>query len=358
LGFKRILFGEKDVFGLDVGSSSVKAVQLDRFDNGYKVLAAEQAKIIQTSSGSQALNDSVILAIRRCFKSLQTKTRFAVCGVCGPDVAVRPFKLHDLPEEELGESILFEAEQVCPFDRGQYLVDYEIIDDDKTPETSENKKQDKKTRGILVAATSDVISKKGQLVRGAALSCVLMDIDGLALLNCFSECEKLQDSETVAIIDIGSQFTNLVILSEKRLPFIRDIPSGGADIINQLAENYRLPSQVIEDILQGQGDENIGNREIIENLGQGCAKLITSISDTLRYYAAQEGGMVNRILLCGGFSQIEGFVNLLDQRLPSNVELWNPLAKMNNNNNEKLTKKIESLGPSLTLAAGLAMRSI
>jgi Tfp pilus assembly PilM family ATPase len=96
-----------------------------------------------------------------------------------------------------------------------------------------------------------------------------------------------------------------------------------------------------------------------ESLARACQKLIVDVTETLRYYNAQEKStFVEKVFVCGGFSLVEGFVELLDSRLPAKAVLWNPFDNMRCNAGQPCKDILAKRGPAMAVAAGLAMRSV
>ena len=177
LDWKQLLKLEQyEVLGLDIGSSAVKIVRLHKNNTSYTVTAAgivEIANKNEHDGGSRQIN--TVETIRKCLESTRIQTQFVVCSVCGPEVAVRPFKFPSLPLEEIEGAVLLEAGQVCPFNVDDASVDYQLIYDGED-----------NVNGVLVAATNKLMNRKNQLAKDASLNNVLMDVDGLSLLNCFN----------------------------------------------------------------------------------------------------------------------------------------------------------------------------
>jgi len=361
---------QSEVLGVDIGSSAVKAVKMRKGSSGWEVTAAKIAEIANGSINDESQREiNIVRAIRDCIESAKIETTLAVCSVCGPDVAVRYFRFPSLPPEELEGAVLLEAQQVCPFNVDDSAVEYQLVSAKTTEGVS----------GILVAATNEVIRRKKRLVENASLQCVLMDIDGLALLNCFTECEKPQDGQTVAILNVGSCFTNLAIIGNNGLPFIRDIAYAGNDIVRQIATEGGASIEVINKILSAHGQSDfadspdlqqqkdqlelgITSSAAIQLLEQGlekaCGKLISEVADTLRYYIAQEKtAFIGKMFVCGGFSLVNGFVELLNNRLPTKTVLWNPFDRIRCRE-KRLREYVKENGPALAVATGLAMRQI
>jgi len=342
--------------GLDIGSSAVKLVALRKDDAGYTVTAAGIAEIAPATSSCQADGDSednnhhrktdTIKAIHECLASTGRKAKLAVCGLSGPEVAVRDFEFPLLSASEIDGAVSFEASQVCPLDAAESTVDYHLIPDD-----------DDKTRGILVAATNALIKSKEKLAKDSALKCVLMDVEGLALLNCFKGLADGSDEPTTAILNVGSSGTTVAIMGGNGRPFIRDTTFAGDDIIKQIAADKYMSTEDVKGILSG--DSAGAQKELHDSLEKACLELIVNVSETLRYYATHEQSTpVEKILVCGGFALTKGFVELLNSRLEVEALLWNPFEKVPCDPAQQLGDICDKRGPALAVAAGLAMRTV
>ncbi|MCJ7653792.1 MAG: pilus assembly protein PilM, partial [Dehalococcoidia bacterium] len=121
---------ETQIVGLDIGSSAVRLVQLRRDNTGYVVTAAGIADIANGPETNQKHKEmNTARAISECLQLTGVQTRLAVCGVCGPEVAVRYFKFPSLPPEEIQGAVRLEAAQVCPFNIDDSAVDYQLMPD-------------------------------------------------------------------------------------------------------------------------------------------------------------------------------------------------------------------------------------
>ena len=341
-----------EVIGLDIGSSEVKMVQLHKYNGGYAVTAAGAVEIAASTKNNTQRETNTTKAIRECLQSAETNAQMTVCGVSGPEVAVRYFKFPSLLPGEIEGAVLLEAAQVCPFNVDDGTVDYQLISDGGDNVT-----------GILVAATNKLIQRKKRLIENASLKCVLVDVEGLALLNCFSELkpngsERKGSSQTAAVLNVGNSHTVLAIMGDNGLPFIRDITCAGNDIVEQIAAENKVLTERVREILLG-CENPAAEPEVGNSLAGACEKLIVDVTETLRYYTAQEKStVVEKVFVCGGFALVKGFVELLNSRLSTQAVLWNPFDKMRcdacGSHEAILAKK----GPAMAVAAGLAMRSI
>ena len=339
-------FTKTELLGLDIGSSAVKVVRLRKDDAGYTVTAAGIAEIAVSEEDNNHRKINAVKAIRECLESTGRKMKLAVCGLSGPEVAVRDFEFPSLSTSEIDGAVLFEASQVCPFNAADSAVDYNLIPNG-----------DDKTRGILVAATNALIKNKVQLAKEAALKCVLMDVEGLALLNCFNGLANDSEKSTTAILNVGGSHTTVAIMGNNGRPFIRDMTFAGDDIIKQIATDKSMSTEDVKGILSA--DSTASQIDLNDSLEKACQKLIDDVSKTLRYYATQEQSRhVEKIFVCGGFALTKGFIKLLNSRLGAETVLWNPFEKIRCDTAQRFGDICDKKGPALAVAAGLAMRSV
>lgn len=339
-------FRRSRVFGLDIGSSSVKTVELRKNDGSYAVTAAGIVDIPLSGDNEIDREPDTVGAIRECIQRSGIQAKLAVCGVCGPEIAVRDFRFPSLPAGELEGAIMLEAEQICPFSTEDSAIDYQMMSNG-----------DGGSRGVLVGATNTAIRNKAQLVADASVKCVLMDVDGLALLNCFNVCEESQPEGATPILNVGSSYTTLAIGDSDDPPFVRDMAFAGNEIVGKIAAEHGMSTQTVKEILSGSSDED--RSTLTNSLEKACERLIVDVNETMRYYAAQaKSGLARSMLVCGGFALLKEFMDLLNLRLSVRALLWNPFDKMQSDVDGEQQDILRNKGPEMAVAAGLAMRSI
>jgi type IV pilus assembly protein PilM len=340
-------FGQNGVIGVDIGSAAVKIVQLLRDNGTWTVTAAGVVDIPRAAAGHQGRKETnVVRALRSCLRSTGIQTRMAVCGVSGQDVAVRSFRFPPLSQEDMEGAVLLEASQICPFNIDESAVSYQVISNDKNVVT-----------GVLAAATNELVEKKKRCAENASLEAVLMDVDGLALLNCFVETEKFDPRRTLAILNVGDSYANLAIMGTNSLPFVRDIACPGSEIAAQVAEEPQFSTPAPQ--TSTAGNRNPAWPDLSGALQEAFQRLVADVNETLRYYAAREKAtFVEKIFVCGGLTLFEGFVEWLGGQLATRTALWNPFEKIPRPGRQSGRDILREKGPAMAVAAGLAMRSI
>ncbi len=349
LNWKQLLnLNRNEVLGLDIGSSSVRMVRLKRHSNGYAVTAANLTEI-NPSAGTD-IEQSTVEAIHNCISAAEVDTRRVVCSVSGSEVAVRHFKFPPLQPAELEGAIRLEAAQVCPFNIDDGVMDYQVIPNGQDC-----------VRGVFVGATREVIDRRIRLVEKADLACVLIDVNGLALLNCFAEqaASNKQAVTTTAMLDVGTSCTTLAIMGDNKLPFIRNMPYAGRDIISQIADENNVAAEAVYGDLFAGKRPTVPESNLRAGLVRACQKLVTDVNETLRFHTAQEkSSVIEQILLCGGFGTAAGFAEALESGLGIKVVVWNPFDGMQCEVGRQFWDIIQNKGPAMAVAVGLAMRSI
>lgn len=343
-----------ELVGIDVGSSAVKLIKLGRSGCGYTVRAAAMAEIPSPSADS-ADASGIVGAIRQCLSIAQVKDRCAVCGVAGPEVMVRGFKFPPLPAKALDQAVQLEAHSVCPLDMKNSVLDYQLIGHDI--QTQEPRPQN----GLMVAASDRLIQQRLAQLTGAGMKPVLMDSEALALLNCLNELNLLAPGGSAAVIDIGDSVTSVIIYGQNGLPFVRDLNIAGGSIIRQIAAEQQMEEKTVRNALCSGGRAEITTEQrnkILLALNNAIRPLVMMINETLRFYSFQEkGSPVEQIFLCGGFSLVEMFTDMLTDALPVCTTILNPLEKIEWESPQD-QNRWKACGPVMAIAAGLAMRTI
>jgi type IV pilus assembly protein PilM len=223
--------------GIDVGTSSVKAVALRRTSSGFALRSVGQADIRRSEfhpeESPQAIAEAPLRALERVSQDGAFARKACAFAVSGPRVAPRLFKFPAIPKSEVEQAIRFEAEQIIPFDLAQAALDFvlfeELMEDGKPV-----------MEGLVVAVHREEVDKRFVLLKSAGFDPVVLDIDTLALANAYTETEGVNERETVALLNIGARFTNLSIMNGPRRVFVRDIATGGDMLSRAISEIYCL----------------------------------------------------------------------------------------------------------------------
>src|SRR5437660_6851143 len=213
----------KLALGLDIGSSSVKHVQLKEAKRGYILDAFGVAPLPPEAIVDGALMTAtpIVDAIRQLLAQYKLKNREVAIGVSGHSVIIKKISMPRMTQEELEESIQWEAEQYIPFDVKDVNIDVQIL----TPPDQDTGTGQMDV--LLVAAKKDMINDYTTVVSEAGLSPAVVDVDAFAVQNCFTANYEASSGETVVLINAGAAVVNINIVTQGATTFTRDITIGG-----------------------------------------------------------------------------------------------------------------------------------
>lgn len=361
-----LLFGlslrAPQLIGLDIGTTAVKAARVRRKGGQLTVTGLARAVIEPPERGGPPTGENVSLAIWRSLRTLREPDTDVVCGLAGPEVAVRTFEFPPLPLKQLASAVELEADQVCPFELDESTVAHQVLRGLPAKGTARILKKEapvaEKITGILAAAKNDVIQEIRELCERGRTHCAMVDVDGLALLNCLEVCKVREEGETAMVLNVGSAYTNVAIVSRDGLPFVRDIAYAGEHIVRHVCEATGVERPTIVGALGRTDESRFAMKGFQAGLEEACATLVDRVMETVRYYGTQQSGpAVDRVFLCGGMTRAKAVTDIL-LRLPAGeVKLWDPLPMLPC---MRAVRKHDAsaYGLAFAVALGLAMRSL
>ena len=211
---------QKPLVGLDIGSSSVKAVELRQAKKGYELVHAALEPLASDTVVDGAIMDALSVAdsVSKIFSEQRIKTKSVATSVSGHSVIVKKIPLPVMSEEELSESIQWEAEQHIPFDISDVNLAYQVLNTASSSNTTEV---------LLVAVKKDKILNHTNVITQAGKSPVVVDIDAFAIQNAFEASYAPASNSTVALLNIGASIMNIVVTKGGTPLFTRDVSAGG-----------------------------------------------------------------------------------------------------------------------------------
>jgi type IV pilus assembly protein PilM len=349
-------FGKsKTVVGLDIGSSSVKAVELRSVGKGFKVTAFAMGPVPPDSIVDGAIIDSAAVAdaIRGTFENKSFATKEVAASLSGNAVIVKKINLPVMTEAELAESIYWEAEQYIPFDIQDVNLDYQILDAGTGPDS-------KGTMDVLlVAAKKERIADYAGVIAQAGRVAVVIDVDAFALQNAFEVNYGLEPGAVVVLLNAGASAINLNILSGDQSLFTRDISIGGNAYTEAVQKELNLPFDSAEQLKRGHSVNGVSFENVRPVLHAMTENLLLEIQKTFDFFkATATSDRIDRIVLSGGASLIDGFARALQERFGTTVETFDPFRKIAFEPQQLGIADAESVIPMVAVAVGLALRRI
>lgn len=344
----------RSLVGLDIGSSAVKAIELKPSGKTYKVTAFGSEPVPPDSIVDGAIIDgaAVVEAIRRLFDSRNIKTKEVAASLSGNAVIVKKIALPTMTEAELAESIYWEAEQYIPFDIQDVNLDYQILD-------AGNPAAGKSTMDVLlVAAKKEKIADYTGVIGQAGRSAVVVDVDAFALQNAYEVNYGFQPGAVVMLLNVGASATNINILQGDQSVFTRDIAIGGNAYTEALQKELNLPFDQADLLKRGEPVDGASFEDARPVLRAVTENVMLEIQKTFDFFKATAASeKVDRVMVSGGGSRAEGFVEMLTERFGAPVDLFDPFKKVAFDA-KKFNVAAEQVGPTVAVAVGLALRRV
>jgi type IV pilus assembly protein PilM len=334
------------VVGLDIGSSSVKAVELRPSGAEFELVGFGMGQVPAgaVEGGEVRQPAAVQQAIRQAIDKGGIHATDAVIGVSGGSVIAKRVTLPKMSETELAESIRWEAEQHIPFDIDDVNLDFQILRSDGP-----------QLEVMLVAVKKGKVQSYADVVSATGLSVVVVDVDVFALETQHEYNFPSQPNEVVALVNIGHETTNTNILQGGVNVFARDVFVGGRQYITTLGQRFELSSSDAEALLRGERGA-VSWAEVEPVLDLVSQELGQEIQRTLDYFGTTaEHERIQRIFLSGGCALIPGLPEFLAAQWGIEVSPANPFKRIAIGPGVT-SDGIHKLAPLAAVATGLAMR--
>jgi type IV pilus assembly protein PilM len=350
LSFRR---SPKPVVGLDIGSSAVKAIELKpNGSKGFKVVAYSSESIPPDTIVDGAVIDAVTVAdaIRRIFDTKRFKAKDVVASLSGNAVIVKKIALPVMTDAELADSIHWEAEQYIPFDIQDVHLDYKVLD----RATSEPGRQTMDV--LLVAAKKDKIADYTGVISQAGRNAVIVDVDAFAVQNCYEANYGIPAGVTV-LLNAGASAINVNIVRDDHSLFTRDISIGGNAYTEALQKEFGLAFEAAEHAKQGVVPDSVAFDEVRAVLRTVSDSVLLEIEKTFDFFKATTSDEhIDRIVVCGGASRVDGFADLLAERFGASVERLDPFKAVELDASRLGGALPDDVASTAAVAVGLALR--
>ena len=349
-----MLFGRsKEVVGLDIGSSSVKLVELKEKRGGeyhLQRVGLEQLSPEAIVDGSIMDSSLVVEAIARLAEESGVRSTNFATSLSGHSVIIKKIQVPAMSEDELAESIQWEAEQYVPFDINDVRLDYRVIDDGSGTGSMEV---------LLVAVKQEKVNDYVSVISQAGMSPVVVDVDAFAVQNAYEVNYDLDPHEVVALVNMGAGVTTINILARGSSVFWRDISTGGNQFTEALQREYSLSFEHAERLKRGepvQGCSPAEARAVLEAVATETAAEIQKTFDFFAATAAED--RVGRLMLSGGCALTPNLREVLEDRFGVPVELMDPLRRVRYKDADFDSAWLQAVAPMLSVAVGLAFRKV
>lgn len=341
------LGGTADFFGLDIGSTAIRLVELR--GNGaskalvkYAYIPVENALALSDSKGDQ---QKLAQAISQLVKQAGVSTKNVAVGIPSSRVFTAVSDVDRLPAGDLAKSIPLQADTLIPTPLAEAKIDWALIGDSPTDKT--------KQEILLTSVPNKFVEERLDILESIGLNVVAFEPDNLAMARALA----LPDNKPQLLLDVGRRSTDLVVVFDGIPHLTRSIPTGVEAIVKAATQNLNVDDKQAEQFVFkfGLSKEKLEG-QVFQAITGTIDLLTTEIEKSIKFFQTRyTGANIERIVVTGGASVIPEFPLYLANKFGLNVEIgdaWRGVSFSPDRQNE-----LSAISNQFGVAVGLAERT-
>jgi type IV pilus assembly protein PilM len=335
----------RESFGLDIGTSAVKVVQLREAAGGWTLTAFASMPLPPDVIAEGAIKDppAVVDAIKQAVAKAGITSREAAIGISGRELITKKVQMPEVPAKELRDAVQLEAEHHIPFAFDEVFLDYHVVS-----------RQAGVMELIVVAVKKSKVNEYVAVVQEAGLAPAIVDVDVFALGNQFEHNYPDDSADAVALIDVGASVMKTNVVRGGTSIFARDVPFGGNHYTQAIADRLHTTFEEAERAKVGTSTD-IASDAIVPALEAVSRDLSLELRRTFDYFGStSDSDRIGRIVLSGGTARLPGVTEYLSSAWKIPVEVARPLERIDIDS--ALLEEASAAGPALAVGIGLALR--
>lgn len=343
-----LLSGVSEFFGLDVGTTAIRAVQLTNDPKVKQLLRYAYSPIDSKISLSDSKADQQKLAqkIQELLATSGITTRNVAVGLPSSKVFTTVVDIERLSPEELAKTIRYQADSLIPTPLNESKIDWAVIGD--SPAAAN------KVEVLLSSAPNDFIESRLDMLESIGLNVIAFEPDNLALARSLVPVTSVNPC---MVLDIGSKSTDLVIIMNGAPRLTRSIPTGSDAIIRSAVQNLNIDEKQAQEFVFkfGLSQQKLEGQVYHAIIGT-VDLLMTDIDKSIKFFQSRYSGVaLEKIVMTGAASALPEFPLHIANKFGINVEIGN--AWMNVQFGLERQNELMAVSNHFGVAAGLAERN-
>ncbi|MDI6105319.1 type IV pilus assembly protein PilM [Actinoplanes sp. NEAU-A12] len=333
--------------GLDIGSSSIRAVEVRRNKDDYTLVNFGQMPLEAGTVVAGVVQNpgAVTNAVKQLWAACRFGSKKVTLAVTNPQLVVREASVANLPASQMRQALPFQVKEQLPLAVERSLLDFYPLEQPGDNPT---------VRGLLIAMPKDAVLTLVQAVQKAGLKVKGVDLASFAMLRAASRL----DAQVEAIVDIGANITSVVVHADGEPLFVRTLPRGGTEITESIATRLGLQPGEAEAVKCRYGMHGDGNPDTVAALVDAVRPLASELRSSFTYLASGERQkQVTRISLCGGSALMPGLAEHLQEQLGVPVMYADSTARLRDTRKAR-ERGFDSFVPSAAVSIGLTLGAV
>jgi len=327
-------WGRSAYLGIDIGSHSIKVVQLSKA--GHKV-QIDKMVIAELPSEVIESEHRRIEYLQRILKNVLKKNKLRGKGfsvIPNELVTIKNVSLPRMPVGDIAGAIEWQIKQEMEENEKDIVIDYILF--------NENGKSNNDTIQALTASSKrqDIIDHI-DLLSSIGIKCLAIEPNAFSLIASLDYNGRVEKDKVALVIDFGGYESSLCVVRNKEINFVRKLDVNSYSFISAIKESLNVPFEAAEQIIKnnyssvndsGSEKDERNRAMIISALVFQLEKLVSDIEHTFKYYSFRltksEETEFHKIILCGGLANLELLQDFLQERFNVPVETDDPVRNI------------------------------
>ncbi|HVU06661.1 MAG TPA: type IV pilus assembly protein PilM [Candidatus Paceibacterota bacterium] len=355
----------QSVLGIDIGSSSIKVVQLRKKGGKatletYGELALGPYAGVEIGRATNLPNEKIVEALRDLLKESNVTTRSCGISIAAASSLLSFIRMPDMDQKQLATMIPIEARKYIPVPIAEVALDWWVIPKEESSFSEFEKApasgaapQDKGVDVLLVVIHNDVLNRLNQISQSAEVAASFYEIE------IFSSMRSVVDQglESVMVFDMGAGSTKLYVIERGILRASHTINRGSQEITLALSRSLGSSIGDAEHIKRTIGlSSEPDNQNIKEVITLNLDYIFSETNRVIGSYERKYNKSISKVILTGGGSLLKGFLDLARVKFQTEVVLGDPFGKTESP--AFLEPVLRTAGPEFAVAIGIALRKL
>lgn len=346
-----LFFPNRSYLGIDVGTSSIKIVELKKEAGKVKLMTygfSEEMRISPQSDPKQTAD-----AINKICQKAGTVSKSAVAALPTFSVFSSIINLSGVSKKDIASAVQWEAKKVIPLPLEDIILDWRKIKEDEN-ERSAEKSAKKNIKVLLTGAPKLLVKKYIDIFKQAQINLLSLETETFSLIRSLLG----NDKSAIMIVEIGANTTDISIVNKSIPVLTRSIDIGGLTITKSISSNLNIGLERAEQFKYDMGISSMDSQQDIipQTIIGTISPIVNEIKYTLNLFQEKNKVPVEKVVLSGGAALLTNLSNYLSKILDINVIVGNPWTRVSCP--VDLKPLLDEIGPRMSIAVGLAMREI
>ncbi len=362
-------FKTKGRLGIDIGTASVKIVELSKESSRFKFenyglfeLGSVDETLTAVNGSVSALqpsNQDMAWGIREVLKRSGIKARDVVASIPSFSTFSTIITMPYLSEKDMAKTIPFEARKYIPLPLDEVVLDWSIINISANasmpPATSGSQQSGTKPPTVevfLVAVHKQETERYKNIMKLAGLNLRALELENAALIRALLG----NDLSPVAIVNIGGRSTSILVVDGGYERISHNYEVGGYEITKSISKSLAVSLERAEELKRSFGIKDVDNNVIQQAMSSLLDMMAFETKKTIHSYEELKNTKITKVILVGGLANMPNFANYFGAKLALPLAIGNPSARLIVP--QGLNQIQPEINATFAIAIGLAMREI